>query len=312
VLAMHDAARALAFLSAFAISNVALADGVQIPFTKAKLANGMTVILSEDHTVPTTVVNISYGVGSRFEVAHRTGFAHLFEHLMFMGTSRAPTKMFDQWMEASGGFNNAWTSEDRTDFWDMGPSTSLPLLLWLEADRLRDLGPLMNLDKLNAQRAVVKNERRQTSENEPYGKIELRLPELLYPENHPYHHPVIGSHADLEAATVDDVKQFFATYYDPANASIVVAGDFDPKATMTLIERDFGSIPSRGKPQDPGAPAGFDPNKTTLTQVVRETIPDNVELAKVVMACTRRSFTIRRSRRAWRPFRSQERSRRAS
>ena len=256
---------------------------VAIPFTRTTLPNGMVVILHEDHAVPTVVVNVSYNVGSRFEVVKRTGFAHLFEHLMFMGTRRAPTKAFDAWMEAAGGWNNAWTSQDRTDYYDVGPPTALDLLLYLEADRLRDLGPLMTLEKLNAQRDVVKNERRQTSENTPYGKVELRLPELMYGNDHPYHHPVIGSHEDLEAATVDDVKKFFAEHYDPANASIVVAGDFDPKHAKDLVDRWFGTIPSRGPSPDPGAP-GFSDAKTTLTSVVRETLEDDVELAKVVMA----------------------------
>jgi zinc protease len=275
-------ALALAFAVLGANASVAHAD-VQIPFTKTTLPNGMVVILHEDHAVPQVVVNVSYDVGSRFEVARRTGFAHLFEHLMFMGTRRAPTKAFDAWMEAAGGWNNAWTSQDRTDYYDVGPPTATSLLLWLEADRLRDLGPLMTLEKLDAQRDVVRNERRQTSENTPYGKVELRLPELLYPKDHPYHHPVIGSHADLEAATVPDVKEFFATNYDPANASLVVAGDFDPKRAMAEIDRWFGTIPSRGAPKDPGAP-GFTDTKTTLTSIVRETLEDDVELPKVVMA----------------------------
>lgn len=256
---------------------------VSIPFVKSQLSNGMTVILHESHAVPQVVVNINYNVGSRYEAKGRTGFAHLFEHLMFMGTKRVPTKMFDLWMEGAGGWNNAWTSNDRTDYYDVGPPSSLPLLLWMEADRLRDLGPEMTLDKLNAQRDVVRNERRQTSENTPYGKVELRLPELMYPEGHPYHHPVIGSHQDLEAATVDDVKAFFAQNYDPANASIVVAGDFDPAAVKARIDQLFGGLPSRGAPKDPGAP-GFSDEKTTLTSVVRETIPDDVELEKLVIA----------------------------
>lgn len=256
---------------------------VRIPFTKTTLPNGMVVILHEDHAVPQVVLNVSYDVGSRFEVAKRTGFAHLFEHLMFMGTKRAPTKAFDAWMEAAGGWNNAWTSQDRTDYYDVGPPTALDLLLWLEADRLRDLGPLMTLGKLDAQREVVRNERRQTSENTTYGKVELRLPELLYPPEHPYHHPVIGSHADLEAATVDDVKEFFASHYDPANASLVVAGDFDPARAKAAIDMWFGAIPSRGARKDPGA-TGFSDGKTTLTSVVRETLEDDVELPKVVMA----------------------------
>jgi predicted Zn-dependent peptidase len=278
----RGAARAALALAGLLAAAPAAAD-VAIPHTRSMLPNGMTVILHESHELPIVVVNVSYDVGSRHEAPGRTGFAHLFEHLMFMGTRRVPTKAFDAWMEGAGGWNNAWTSHDRTDYYDVGPPSSLDLLLWMEADRLRDLGPLMTLEKLNAQRDVVRNERRQTSENTPYGKVWLRLPELLYPEGHPYHHPVIGSHADLEAATVDDVKAFFAKYYDPANASIVVAGDFDPAHVKARIEQWFGSIPSRGAPGDPGAP-GFDDTKTPLTSVVRETIEDDVELDKIVMA----------------------------
>lgn len=253
---------------------------VTIPHTRTTLPNGMTVILHESREAPLVVVNVSYQVGSADEAPGRTGFAHLFEHLMFMGTRRVPTKAFDAWMEGAGGWNNAWTSSDRTNYYDVGPSPSLDLLLWMEADRLRDLGPLMTADKLEAQRAVVRNERRQTSENTPYGKAELRLPELLYPPGHPYHHPVIGSHADLEAATVDDVKGFFSTYYDPANAALVVAGDFDAAAVKARIDAWFGTIPSRGAPPAKAAPA----SGTTLTGVVRETIEDDVELDKVIMA----------------------------
>src|SRR5262245_54011211 len=143
-------------LSILAASGLATAD-VSIPFTRTKLPNGMTVILHENHDVPIVAVNISYGVGSRFEVKGRTGFAHLFEHLMFMGTRRVPTKAFDSWMEGAGGWNNAWTSNDRTDYFDVGPPSAMNLLLWMEADRLRDLGPLMNLEKLDAQREVVRN-----------------------------------------------------------------------------------------------------------------------------------------------------------
>jgi predicted Zn-dependent peptidase len=270
-----------ASLATFAPS--AAAQDVQIPFAKSTLSNGMVVILSEDHSVPQVVVNVSYGVGSRMERAGRTGFAHLFEHLMFMGTRRAPTKAFDAWMEEAGGRNNAWTAEDRTDYFDIAPSTALSLLLWLEADRMRDLGPLIDQSKLDLQREVVRNERRQSIENRPYGVEELKLPTLLWPESHPYHHPVIGSHEDLEAASVGDVKQFFSTWYDPSNASLVVAGDFDAAQAKALVEKNFGSVPSQGKPADPGAP-GFSDEKTTLTSVVRETAADQVELAKVTIA----------------------------
>jgi predicted Zn-dependent peptidase len=263
------------------VSGSARADDVSIPNVTSKLSNGMTVILHEDHTLPVVAVNIAFRVGSRFEESKRTGFAHLFEHLMFMGTRRAPTKAFDAWMEAAGGYNNADTSEDHTEFYDVGPPTSLPLLLWLEADRLRDLGPMMTQEKLDTQREVVRNERRQTSENQPYGKVELLLPELLFPEGHPYHHPVIGSHEDLEAATVDDVKAFFQKWYDPADASLVVAGDFDPAALLPILERDFGTIASHGPTREPALPPGV---TTNLATVVRKTVTDRVELPKIVLA----------------------------
>jgi len=263
----------------------ASAQPVSIPFTKATLPTGMVVILSEDHSVPQVAVNVSYSVGSRMERTGRTGFAHLFEHLMFMGTRRAPTKAFDAWMEAAGGRNNAWTAEDRTDYFDIASSSALPLLLWLEADRMRDLGPLIDQEKLTLQRDVVLNERRQSIENRPYGVEELELPTLLWPEGHPYHHPVIGSAADLAAAGVADVKEFFATWYDPSNASLVVAGDFDAAKARAQIERLFGSIPSRGKPKDPGPlPAASSDFKTALQSVVRQTVTDNVELPKLVLA----------------------------
>ena len=274
------AALALALVAAprVASADPPQAAAVSIPFTKATLANGLTVILHEDHTLPMVAVNTLVKVGSRFEEPGRTGFAHLFEHLMFMGTSRVPTKMFDSWMEAEGGSNNAWTSEDRTDYYDVGPRHALPLLLWLEADRFSSLGKEMSQAKLDAQRDVVRNERRQTSENRPYGKVELRLPELLYPKGHPYHHPVIGSHEDLQAATVDDVKGFFARWYVPSNMSLVVAGDIDPVKTRAEVERLFGWMPTAAVPkvEAPAAPR--------LGGVVRETMADNVKLPKIIMA----------------------------
>ena len=256
---------------------------VKIPFTKSALPNGMVVILSEDHSVPQVVVNTTYRVGSRMEREGRTGFAHLFEHLMFMGTRRAPRGTFDGWMEAAGGRNNAWTAEDRTDYFDVAPPGALPLLLWLEADRMRDLGPLIDQEKLDLQRVVVLNERRQSIENRPYGVEELQLPELLWPEGHPYHHPVIGSPQHLQAASVADVKEFFATWYDPADASLVVAGDFDPQKARAIIDQYFAGIPSHGRPVEPTASRPGD-DKTTLTGVKRATVSDNVELAKVVLA----------------------------
>ncbi len=269
-----------AVLAAVALLGAACpARALELPFTKTKLKNELTVIVHEDHTLPQVAVNLVYRVGSRDEEARRTGFAHLFEHLMFMGTTRVPPKMFDAWMEAGGGSNNAWTSEDLTDYHELGPTNSLPLLLWLEADRLATLGRDMDKTKLDLQRDVVRNERRQTSENTPYGKVELRLPELLYPDSHPYHHPVIGSHADLEAATVDDVRHFFEKYYVPANASLVIAGDVTAAQARELSERYFGAIPAGMRPtrREPFAPP-------PLGKQVRETMEDRVELTKIILS----------------------------
>jgi predicted Zn-dependent peptidase len=273
--------------AAAAPETAAQAPALSIPFTKTTLPNGLVVVFSEDHTVPQVAVNTAYDVGARMERPGRTGFAHLFEHLMFMGTQRAPRGAFDGWMEAAGGQNNATTAEDLTDYFDIAPPTALPLLLWLEADRMRELGRLIDASKLDLQREVVLNERRQSIENRPYGVEELVLPELLWPSGHPYHHPVIGSPADLQAATVADVKQFFETWYDPANAALVVAGDFDPQAAQALIERWFGTVPSRGKPDaGPAARGGPAANleATRIHGVVRQTVPDQVELAKVTLA----------------------------
>jgi predicted Zn-dependent peptidase len=233
--------------------------------------------------VPQVAVNVAYHVGSSNEREGRTGFAHLFEHLMFMGTARAPRGRFDQWMEASGGRNNADTGSDLTDYYDIAPPTALPLLLWLEADRQMTLGTTIDAEKLGLQRDVVLNERRQSIENQPYGVEELTLPEMLWPEGHPYHHPVIGSPADLKAASVGDVKSFFDTWYDPSNASLVIAGDFDPAQAKDLVTKYFTGIPSKGKPTGaPTPPSGE--WKSTITAVARKTLPDQVELTKVNIA----------------------------
>jgi predicted Zn-dependent peptidase len=279
---MRKASSVLFVIASLVQADSALGQGVSIPFSKATLSNGLVVILSEDHRVPQVAVNVSYNVGSRMERAGRTGFAHLFEHLMFMGTEKAPTKAFDAWMEAAGGHNNAWTAEDRTDYFDIAPRPALPLLLWLEADRMRNLGPLIDQSKLDLQRDVVLNERRQSIENRPYGIEELVLPTLLWPEGHPYHHPVIGSPDDLRAASVTDVKAFFSTWYDPANASVVVSGDFDPAAATADIARLFGSAPTRGKPTPP--PYATAPQATPDLGVVRQTVSDNVQLTKITLA----------------------------
>jgi zinc protease len=272
-------------LFAIVLPGAALAEeeprtAVEIPFTRYQLDNGLTVILHEDRTQPLVVVNVDVDVGSRDEPPRRTGFAHLFEHLMFMGTERVPEKMFDEWMERQGGWNNAWTSTDRTNYFDVGPTHILPLLLWMEADRLSALGEQITDAKLETQRQVVRNERRQQTEAQPYGIAELRQPELLFPAGHPYHHPIIGSHEDLEAASVADVKAFFGEWYVPENMSLVIAGDFDPKTTKPLIERYFGAL-KKGK-KKPAHRVPSEPAK--LTREVRETLEDKVTFPKIIIS----------------------------
>lgn len=244
--------------------------------TLYKLDNGLTVILHRSDLLPSVVVNIWYKVGSRDERAGRTGFAHLFEHLMFMGTANAPN--FDVIMESGGGSNNATTSADRTNYFDMGLSNLLPTLLWLEADRLAALDDTMDQKKLDLQREVVRNERRQSYENAPYGSDSLRIFGALFPEGHPYHHPTIGSHADLEAATVEDVVAFFRSYYVPSNATLVVAGKFDEAETKKLIQEYFGGIPAGAAPEFKVPPA-LEPLKGS-----REIVEDKVPLPRLYMA----------------------------
>jgi predicted Zn-dependent peptidase len=263
-------------------TKVGIASAVELPFVASKLANGLTVVVHEDHTLPVIATNIIYRVGSKDEQTGRTGFAHLFEHLMFMGTERAPAKAFDEWMESAGGSSNAWTSNDFTDYHEHGPATLLPLFLWLEADRLETLGRQIDKPKLDLQRDVVRNERRQSIENRPYGKVELRLPELMYPESHPYHHPVIGSHEDLEAASVEDVRNFFAQHYVPSQGCLVIAGDTRADDARALAEKYFGFIGPHQPATDSKPPEPIAPPK--LGKVVRATLEDKVEMTKIVMA----------------------------
>src|SRR5260370_11260206 len=260
------------------------ASALDLPYVEAKRSNGIQVIVHEDHLLPEVATNIIYRVGSKDEQPGRTGFAHLFEHLMFMGTKRAPTKAFDEWMESAGGSNNAWTSSDFTDYHEAGPSTLLPLFLWLEADRLAELGREIDQPKLDLQRDGVRNERRQSIEKRPYGKVELRLPQLMYPESHPYHHPVIGSHVDLEAASVRDVRAFFEQFYVPSNAALVVAGDVSAAEVKDIAQRYFGIIPSPPPPATTAQPAKPSPPVPKLDKVGRETIEDTLEMTKIVMA----------------------------
>src|SRR6188472_2444413 len=216
--------------------------GLDIPYTQFTLPNGLHVILHEDHTVPLVTVNVWYHVGSAREKPGRTGFAHLFEHLMFMGSAHAKYGDFDQLLEAAGGTNNASTAEDRTNYYINIPSNALDLALFLDSDRMGSLVDIVSEQMVNGQRDVVKNERRQSYENAPYGMAQVRIPELMYPKNHPYHWPVIGYMEDLTAASADDVREFFRKYYAPQNASLVVAGDINPTDARKQIEYWFSDV----------------------------------------------------------------------
>ena len=233
-------------ITAWGLALCANAQAQSIPklqFEKYSLPNGLQVILHEDHSVPLVSVNVWYHVGSGDEDPGRTGFAHLFEHIMFMGSQNVPVNMFDVWLESAGANNNGSTTEDRTNYYEDMPSNALPLALWLEADRMGWLLPTMDLPKLDLQRDVVQNERRQSYDNQPYGRSDETILAALFPADHPYSWPVIGSLKDLSAATLDDVKNFFRKYYAPNNASISIAGDFDSAEVKQLIEKYFSQIP---------------------------------------------------------------------
>jgi len=215
----------------------------RIQFEKYKLPNGLEVILHEDHSTPIVAVDTWYHVGSGDEQVGRTGFAHLFEHIMFMGSQHVPVGQFDQQLEAAGADNNGSTTEDRTNYYETLPSNALPLALWLDSDRMGFLLPTMDLAKVNLQRDVVKNERRQRVDNVPYGRADETILAAMYPKSHPYSWPVIGSMADLSAASLADVQNFFKTYYTPNNATLTIAGDFDPATVKKLVAQYFADIP---------------------------------------------------------------------
>src|SRR6266850_1809685 len=222
---------ALALAAPAAAQTPAAPPKIELAYTQFTLPNGLRVILHEDHSVPMVTVNMWYHVGSAREREKRTGFAHLFEHLMFMGSGHVKPGEFDQWLEATGGDNNGSTENDRTNYWINVPANSLELALFLESDRMGYLLDSMTPKTVDLQRDVVKNERRQSYENRPYGMAEILIGEMLYPESHPYHWPVIGYMDDLTAASYDDVIAFFKKYYAPSNASLVVAGDLERKST---------------------------------------------------------------------------------
>jgi zinc protease len=251
---------------------------LRVPYTDFTLSNGLHVILHRDASVPTVSVNVWYHVGSGSEKPGRTGFAHLFEHLMFEGSKNVAEGAFDQWLEATGGNNNGSTNTDRTNYYIDIPSNALELALFLESDRMGYLLDTMTPARVDGQRDVVKNERRQGIENQPYGRAFLTLSELLFPKGHPYSWPTIGSMEDLTAASHADVAEFFKTYYAPNNASLVIAGDIDIAETRKLVEKWFSEIP-RGPAVPPIAPpAAF------LTEVKKHTLTDRVQLPRLYLA----------------------------
>ena len=249
----------------------------EIKVIKYQLPNGLQVILHEDHTVPMVSVNVWYHVGSANEKKGRTGFAHLFEHMMFQGSEHAPYGVFDRLTEGVGGGNNGSTTQDRTNYYEDMPSNYLETALWLESDRMGYLVASITQERLDNQRDVVKNERRQRYENQPYGRADEIARALMYPSDHPYSWTTIGSMADLSAASVDDVKEFYKQYYTPNNASLCITGDIDTTLTKQLVEKYFA-----------GLPAG--PNIERLkewvpqmNEVRRVTVEDNIRLPRLYM-----------------------------
>jgi predicted Zn-dependent peptidase len=251
-----------------------------VPTQRQQLPNGLRVILSPDDTAPIVAVNLWYDVGSKHEKPGRTGFAHLFEHMMFQGSEHVAKGEHFALIQAAGGTLNASTWLDRTNYFETLPSHELALGLWLESDRLASLLPAMTQEKLDNQREVVKNERRWSVDNQPYGTWDERIQAALFPEGHTYHHSTIGSMEDLDAASLDDVREFFATYYAPNNAVLTIAGDFEPGAAMGLVEHYFGPIPAN--PALPPAPDMTIP--PLIGRELREVVSERVPLPRIYVA----------------------------
>jgi zinc protease len=256
----------------------ARAERLSVPYTMFRLPNGLTVIVHEDHSAPVASVNCWYHVGSARETPGRTGFAHLFEHLMFEGSRDVPEGAFDRWLEAVGGDNNGSTQNDRTNYWENVPANAVELPLFLESDRMGFLVDAMSPQKVDAQRDVVKNERRQSYENRPYGKVFDVLPGALFPPGHPYSWPVIGSMADLSAASYQDVVSFFRKWYGPANASLAIAGDVSTRDVRAEVEKWFGDVPK----SEPVAP--LVPEPVLLKGEKRIVLEDRVQLPRLYLA----------------------------
>src|SRR5690349_7374284 len=243
---------------------------MHIPIVTFRLPNGLFVTLSEDHTAPIVAVNLWYHVGSANERPGRTGFAHLFEHMLFQGSADVEANAHFELVQRAGGTLNGSTWLERTNYFETLPSNQLELALWLEANRMGYLLPAMTQQKLDTQREVVKNERRWSMDNQPYGTWWERLPALCFPPEHLFHHSLIGSMDDLSEASLDDVAQFFATYYTPDNAVLSITGDFDPAEARRFVENYFGGI-ARGTNRPPLPPMDV---PATFGGWRREVVPD--------------------------------------
>jgi zinc protease len=261
---------------------------IDIPVERFSLDNGLKVNISVDRTVPVVTVNLWYGVGSRNERAGRTGFAHLFEHMMFQGSAHVPKNRHFELIERAGGSLNATTWFDRTNYFETVPSHHLDLALWLESDRMGWMLPAMTQEKLDNQRDVVMNEKRERYDNQPYGDWDEWIQRMVFPQTHPYHHTVIGSMEDIEAATLEDVADFFQTYYVPNNAVLTLCGDLTPDDAIEAVERYFGEIPAGDEiPPLPGTPT-LDP---VIGETCSEVVHGKVPLPRVLMAFRTPPFT---------------------
>ena len=253
---------------------------MQIPIETFCLDNGLLVTLSQDNTAPIVAVNLWYHVGSANEKAGRTGFAHLFEHMLFQGSEHVEANEHFELVQRAGGTLNGSTWLERTNYFETVPSNQLELALWLEADRMGALLPAMTQKKLDTQRDVVKNERRWSVDNQPYGTWWEKLPALAFPESHPFHHSLIGSMEDLSKASLEDVEQFFRTFYTPDNAVLSIAGDFDAAAARRLVENHFGGIPrGKGKPALVGLEVA-----ERFGETLRAVVEDDVSLPRMYLA----------------------------
>ncbi|MDB4958779.1 MAG: peptidase M16-like protein [Myxococcales bacterium] len=270
--------RSLCLFLLVAFATQARADEPKIAYQKFELANGLKVYVIEDHKAPTVYEVMWARVGSKDEVANRTGFAHLFEHLMFKGSAHLSDGLMDKLLEAAGGWSNAFTSGDMTVFQNVGNSNFLETMLWIEADRVAGLIDTLDKPKLDNQRDVVLNERRQSYENQPYGMHELILQENLWPKDHGYHWSTIGYPADLKAAALSDVSAFFKKYYVPNNLTMVIAGDVSFEQTKKLVEKYFAWIP---RAPEPDRPKYQTPAPITKQVVVNTT--DDVQVPRVYL-----------------------------